>query len=247
VLLTSCSRGPAPGTAALPTGHSTAVAPTATSDSNSRAASVPSVSGDSSAPSVAPEEDERLPAPLADRLARGSGEASDLALAEGDSAYAADELAKAERAYRRALSLAPRDPAPRVGLVRVALLRSELSQGYAVAPDDARVRSWLKDLDGALGLDPDYAPALLERGRLLLMLGDAEAARGVLERAVALLPGHAEAESALGVALIARGDSEGAVKRFRRASRLDPDNPDRLTNLGTAYMMLGRVGEAISA
>jgi tetratricopeptide (TPR) repeat protein len=182
-----------------------------------------------------------------EQLARGTGTAADTKLAEGDAALEADDYDNAAKHYGEAKRLAPEDPAPLVGLARVALRRSGIELGYASAPKDPQVQGVLRTLDRALRLDPRFAPALLERGRALLILGEAEPALSALRGAAKGLPHDAEAQSALGVALLATGAPGDALQHFQRASQLDPNNPERLTNLGTAYMMRGRVPEAVRA
>jgi hypothetical protein len=54
-------------------------------------------------------------------LARGTEDASDKQLALGDSAYEAEKYKEARQYYRKAEQLAPKDPAPKVGLVRVSV------------------------------------------------------------------------------------------------------------------------------
>ena len=180
-------------------------------------------------------------------LARGDGSPADSHLLDGDKAYLADRHREAHRHYSKAKRLAPKDPAPAVGLIRVAIAASKVPKDYAGAPNHPRVKGWLRQLDGVLKNHPEFGPAHLERGRLLLMLGKAKPAREALEEAKRRLPRDPEARSALGVALLASGRAEDALTELGRAAHLDPDNPDRLTNWGTALMMRGRVKEAIRA
>jgi Flp pilus assembly protein TadD len=180
-------------------------------------------------------------------LARGSGDPADDELRAGDEAYQKDDLVAARRHYTRARTLAPRDPAPRVGLLRVRLGEASVPTDYAALPGDRRVRQLLDETGAILKLKADYAPAWLEQGRLWLILGDANAALKSLERAESLEPHDAETQSALGVAWLATGKSDTALEHFRRAADLDPDDPDRLTNLGTAYLMRGLVNDAVRA
>jgi Flp pilus assembly protein TadD len=180
-------------------------------------------------------------------LSRGTGDALDAALFEGDKAYAADQLAAAEQHYTRAKKLAPRDPAPEVGLVRVALSKSGVATDYAAAPKDKKIGALEKRVSAVIRAHASYGPARVERGRLLLILGLADQALSELEQAVTLEPNDPESHSALGVALLATGKADQALARFRRAAELDRDNPARLTNLGTAHMMRGQVEDAIKA
>ncbi|HEY3667806.1 MAG TPA: hypothetical protein VGL19_17510, partial [Polyangiaceae bacterium] len=54
--------------------------------------------------------------PVQSGLARGTSEPSDLELSAGDRAYQADDLNGARAHYEKARRLAPKDPAPQVGL-----------------------------------------------------------------------------------------------------------------------------------
>ncbi|HYP91317.1 MAG TPA: tetratricopeptide repeat protein, partial [Polyangiaceae bacterium] len=176
---------------------------------------------------VAPPAAEPEPSPPTDGLSRGSGDPADRELAQADAAYQAEKYAQARAHFRRAEQLAPKDPAPKVGLVRVSVAEADLPLDYASAAKDPRLPGLLRLLDAALKLDPDFAPALMERGQLLLIQGKAEAASSALERAVQLAPRHAEAQSALGVALLALGRAKESLAYFERAAALDRDNPER--------------------
>lgn len=190
----------------------------------------------------------RVNRPLASGpLARGGDAAFERALAAGDVALDADDWVTARREYGRARELVDTDPAPRVGLARVALAATGLDYAYAASPGDARLVALGRELDAVLAQAPDYAPAVLERGRIALLLGDATTARTALRRAVALASEDAEAHSALAVAELALGQTASALGHFRRAAALEPTVPERLINLGTAYLMRAEVRPAIEA
>lgn len=168
-------------------------------------------------------------------------------LARGDAALAANELEVAAGHFDAAGSLDPSQPAPRVGLVRVRWAKLELPTAYGEAPNHPELRELVAVLDDILSGHPEYPPALLEKGRLLLVLGDAPLALSSLTRAVALAPNDAESRSALGVAYLATGEPELALEQLELSAKLEPNEPERLTNLGTAYMLRGRLSEAIAS
>ena len=182
-----------------------------------------------------------------ERLSRGTDSAADRELTLGDRAYHEDDLKTARQHYTEAKRLAARDPAPRAGLVRVGLLQANIATDYASGKGNPKVTRFLREIDEALKLEPDYAPALIERGRLLLILGRAESALSALKQGIALKARDPEAHTAMGVALLATGDAKNAVEHFEQAATLDPANAERLANLGTAYMMRGRVEDATTA
>jgi len=208
----------------------------------------PTVSASASAkPPEPPPPEPPKPGKMPGGLSRGTGDALDAALFEGDKAYAADQLNAAKQHYQKAKQLAPKDPAPEVGLVRVALAESGVATDFAAAPKDKKIQALEKRVSALIKLHASYGPARVERGRLLLILGEAAKALAELEKGVELEPNDPESHSALGVALLATGKAEQALGRFRRAVELDRDNPARLANLGTAHMMRGQVDEAIKA
>ncbi len=178
-------------------------------------------------------------------LARGTGTQADRALGEGDEAYLAERWLEAARAYERARELAPSDPAPLVGKVRVAIAEAGVPTDHAGAPGHPVLKKAVETLRRAIRLDASYGPAHLEFGRALLVLGQAADAVASLREAARLLSGNPEAHSALGVALLATGKAKEAVESLRKAAKLDPDSVARQTNLGTALLLRGRVHRAV--
>jgi tetratricopeptide (TPR) repeat protein len=204
--------------------------------------------------SAAPELAPPLRAAAPDALAPGSGppavqgsEASlHRELAAGDAALREGRLDAAQMFFEAARHRAPSDPAAGLGLLRVRWARLGMPTAYAEAPQHPELQRLVAMADSLLADHADYAPAWLEKGRLLLVLGDASNARSSLLRSVAIDARDPEAHSALGVAYLAGGEAEKALNEFERATQLAPDVPERLTNLGTAYMLRGRISEAIA-
>jgi Flp pilus assembly protein TadD len=217
----------------VPPGSSSAAAPSGSASAPAAAATAPPRSGPTGL--------------VAGGLARGTDEPADKELLAGDHDYRAGDIPGAKKHYEAAKKLAPKDPAPQVGLVRARFAGGEVPTDYASAPNNPKVKALLAEVDSALRKHADYGPLHVERGRLLLVLGKADAALAALERGAALAPDDPEGQSALGVALLATGKADQALERLKRASELDPDDADRLTNLGTALMMRGNVSDAIVA
>jgi tetratricopeptide (TPR) repeat protein len=181
------------------------------------------------------------------KVARGTGTPADNLLVEGDALYAKGDYAAAEKAYKKAAALEVKDPAPIVGQVRARLGKDNVSTEYNAAPKSAPLAAAVRDLQRAIKLDDKYAPAHLELGRALLVLGKAHDAKTALKRAVELAPSDAEAHSALGVAHVAQGELDAAVVELTRAAELAPGDAPRQTNLGAALLLKGRTQEAIRA
>ncbi len=178
-------------------------------------------------------------------LARNDGALADPELSQGDQAFAVEDWSSAGRAYEAARRKAPADPAAYVGLARVRLAEKQLPLAFAAAPGDRAAQAALALADRALALDSSYGLAQLERGRILLILGDASLAIESFAKAQQLLPRNAEAYGGMGVARLATGAVKEALLGFKEAARLEPGNAARLGNLGTAHLMLGQVTEAL--
>ncbi len=131
--------------------------------------------------------------------------------------------------FARAVTLDAADPVGWTGLAGV-----EAALGEPAA---------LGSYDRARALAPDYAPAALGRGQLLLRLGRAEEAIPNLEAALAS-PDSASAHDGLGVAYALAGDSARAVAHLTRAVALAPDRPFFLVHLG---LFSAEAGDPIAA
>jgi Tfp pilus assembly protein PilF len=191
------------------------------------------------------------PAPAKDRsstrLVRGVGDAADRLLELGEAALDREAYTLAKQYFADAQAALPEHPAPIVGLCLAELGLQQIPTEYAAAVDDARLAPIAEQLERALRLDPEYAPALLQRGRLLLIQGMPKQAESSLRQAASQAADSAEAHSALAVALLAQGKTDAALRGFERAAELDPSNVERLTNLGTAYFMEGRLARALES
>ena len=229
---------------AEPTASANAVAP---SPADPALPSAPPVAPPPEPEPQAPPPGPPPPLPATAKLARGTGTPSDSALAAGDLAFDADDFAKAEEKYREAAKRAPKDAAPLVGLARVGMAKTNLATDYNIAPKNPALEKAVAQLRQAIKLDAKFAPAHIELGRALLMLGKAPDALAALHKAVELSPDDAEAHSALGVAQLATGHADEALVELARAAELDPGSAPRQTNLGTALLMRGRVTDALRA
>ena len=178
-------------------------------------------------------------------LSQGIDSPVDRALAAGDQALDAGNLVAALRAYDSARGLAPRAAAPLVGVARVRVTMTDVAMDYAAGKGNADILAARGMLKRAVTIDPAYAPAQVELGRVLLLLGDASGAMDSLHRAVTLAPDDAEAHSVLGVASLATGHADEAVGELRAAARLDRGSAARHGNLATALLMGGKVSDAV--
>ncbi len=83
------------------------------------------------------------------------------------------------------------------------------------------------DFEEALKLVPDYAPALVNLGNVLLENGRLEDAVASYERAIAADAGYAAAYFNLSVARKRQGEFAAAVRALRTAQKLEARSPNR--------------------
>ncbi len=180
-------------------------------------------------------------------LARHNNTPADRALDEGDSAYRLGQFLGAQKAYEKAVGLAPKDPAPIVGVVRSRLSAENAPVDIAAAPKHPGLEAAVVDLEKAVRLDEKFVPARLELGRTFLVLGRMDEALAVLRRAIDLVPQHAEVHSTFGVALLASGMVEAGARELQIAAGMDANSAVRFQNMGTALFALGKPSEAVQA
>ncbi len=128
-------------------------------------------------------------------------------------------------AFERAIRLDPKEFAWRYYLV--------LTQEGAAQPEQA-----LAAVSDALRIRPDYTPAVLKRGALLLKLGRFQESDAVLEPLLAQSPGSAETLYTLGRLKFAQGDFAAAEDLYRRACQAYP-------TYGAAWFGLAEAGRRL--
>ncbi len=106
-------------------------------------------------------------------------------------------------------------------------------------PDEA-----LAAVSDALRIHPDYAPAVLKRGALLLKLGRFQESDAVLEPLLAKNPGSAETLYTLGRVKFAQGDFTAAEDLYRRACEAYPTYGAAWFGLAEAGRRLGHSAES---
>jgi Flp pilus assembly protein TadD len=97
----------------------------------------------------------------------------------------------------------------------------------------------------AIGLEPNYEPALAGLGNVDLNLGRATEASQMFQKALRLNPDDVKAVTNYGTALQALGEFDAAKAQFQRAISLVPDNDDAYCDLGVLLFQTGDAGGAI--
>ena len=107
-------------------------------------------------------------------------------------------------------------------------------------PDDA-----VTQLQAALRIEPEHAPAHYNLGYTLVLLGRSEEAIASYERAIAIRADYAAARHNLGGLLQAQGRLPEAAEQFRLALESEPGNAGTYFNLGMLLQMQGDTSGAI--
>lgn len=185
-----------------------------------------------------------------------------------------EQYDRAVAAYQKALAILPCDANThdllgdlyrKLGKVDEAL--HEYQESVRYAPDDFTAwhaigqileeRGQMDEAKAAYEKAVAAAEAYLKRnprdatvtytlGLMYLLLGDAERAIALLQKALALQP-SAEGHRALGNAYSEAGEYEKALEEYQAALALDPQNVATWVALGNTYDKLGRTEEAIAA
>ncbi len=166
---------------------------------------------------------------------------------EGRRLRASGQLPEAEKAYRRALGLAPKNTDILVALGLVAGSQQKFDeaghffdQALAIRPGllDARLGKvrlaiWQGDVPGArakiddvLGTAPDNAEALSLDARISLLEQNYVRAEQSFHRVLAIDPRNAEALVGIGDVRRAHGDDDAARDAYRQALALEPGSRD---------------------
>jgi tetratricopeptide (TPR) repeat protein len=200
------------------------------------------------------------------RFAAAAFSMADLALGRGD-------LDEAEKWARAALAAAPGERRAEMLLADIGIKRASATRddpgdaglrprGQAAATPRERAerffalaeQAWAQDrpegavqaLEGAVEVDPTFAPGFEALGRLHLSLGRPAKALGPLRRALALEPARMGAREALAEAEIAAGEA-GALETARaavEAGRGAPGEARRQALLASALDAAGRPDDA---
>jgi tetratricopeptide (TPR) repeat protein len=145
-------------------------------------------------------------------------------------------FAAAIKAYRKAVELAPEDPACHYGLGEFLL--------HDMHDPEGAIPEYRKAID----LDPDYARAWSCLGRALCDKGELERALAACRKATQLAPNDSRVRVNLGVLLCDHvRDYDGAIREFREAIRLDDENAVFHFNLANALDKKGRFSSALKA
>ena len=126
------------------------------------------------------------------------------------------------------------------------------------APSPEGLRQARRELEQAVGLDPNYAPAWAHLGaaKTLLIFGQHDPGLGRqdlpqviadIEHAIALDPLLATSWRALSAAIDSSQNPEAAVSAAERSIELGPGDPDNWVALATALHHAGRTQAAIEA
>jgi Flp pilus assembly protein TadD len=171
---------------------------------------------------------------VASRGGSGCGESSEqaieaqAAIQAGRQYLANQQYGQATAAFQRARELAPHDPWPLYGLAQIDLALAQTSSA------EHRFRE-------ALAIDPHFAPAWADLGKVLCVTGRSSEATAVLERAQAESPGNLSIRMMLAQNLLRDGQADRAIEVCEDCLKLP--GADRIANLltilGQAHLQAG--------
>ena len=145
---------------------------------------------------------------------------------------------RALRHARLAVQLAPEDADAVAALaLRTAATTRDDEQAVALA-------------QRAVAINPHSAPVLVRCGYACLLVGRAEQALGLFQRALRLRaadPATAASWSGIGYALLALGRDAEAIEAGRRAAQHDPESADAFRVLAAAFVFSDRADDAGAA
>jgi tetratricopeptide (TPR) repeat protein len=96
-------------------------------------------------------------------------------------------------------------------------------------------------------VQPDYAEANYNLGRVLLLKGDTDKAMGYLDKTFAANSDATAKWFNLGNAFLQQQDWQCAIVCYQQAIKMNPRLADAYANLGVALSRKGELGEAINA
>jgi YaiO family outer membrane protein len=134
---------------------------------------------------------------------------------------AANNLAEAERIYRKALKLSPRNTDLLVSLGFVVGAQQRFSEADQL-------------FDQALAMQPGLLDARIGKVRLAIWQGDVQLARSRVDEVLASAPANTEALGLEARVLLLEGDSRTAEQAFERVLSTDPRNAEALVGIGDA-------------
>jgi tetratricopeptide (TPR) repeat protein len=178
------------------------------------------------------------------------------------------EVQPAREAFEKSLQLDPNLAEARVNLALIQAQNGEYGparenldraiQLQGATPAAAythylRAKTWVgqkqtvkaaAELEIAVKLRPDFAPAWSDLGGARRLLGDIEGGQKALERAVALDPEDGTAQYRLGLVYLENREPHNAIEHFQSALRHEPGDRATLYNLALAYRRDGQEDEA---
>lgn len=145
------------------------------------------------------------------------------AAAEGNAAFVQRDYARARRAYRKVLELAPDNL---LGLVNLGVV--EFTDGKIDAAE--------KLLRRAVQIRIENAPAWLTLGVIYMDRDQLDAALAALTQATLQDPRNPRARNFLGVVAGRKGWPDAAQDQLRKALEIDPNYSDAHYNLALSYL-----------
>src|SRR5574337_247642 len=147
--------------------------------------------------------------------------------------YRLNRFDEMEEVITEAKSRFPSSPQPPTQAALLGLIQGRVAE--------ARL-----ELDHALTLDPDYAPAHGLRSNIALVRNEKDTAHQAAQQAIAANPSSASSYLALSLVKQAEFRLDDALQSARKAMELEPDNPMAMIQVARLLFGLGNLSEAVS-
>jgi protein O-mannosyl-transferase len=138
----------------------------------------------------------------------------------------------AARLYEHSLQATPRSAKLHYNLGAILEGRKDFAQASS-------------EYNKAVGLEPNYEPALAGLGNVDLNLGRMKEASQMFQKALQLKPDDVKAATNYGTALQSLGEFDAAKAQFQHAISLAPDNDDAYCDLGVLLFQTGDASGAV--
>lgn len=184
----------------------------------------------------------------------------------GNQALNANNLPDAEKYYREALNIAPREAGAYVNLGFVKLQQKEFDEArtllkYALEIDPENFDAWYilggiheieNDFAAAIELyrkviviKPDFNLAYHDCGRLLQLGGQRAEALEVVKSGIAHIPNETEFYLVAGILQLGLGQLADAISSYESAMLLEPESPEPYINMVSAMISMGDYAGAV--
>jgi len=178
----------------------------------------------------------------------------------------ADDIDRAEDAYRKALEFNPKNSDAYNGIGSVLIRKGQVEEAFSyfnkalemdpknkavyfnlglAQSEQGNLNEAIRYYDHALAIDPNYTDALCNMGVIFASMGRDDEAAAYYDKALESDPTHIVAHSNLGNLLAKQKKYDEAIAHYKEAIKYDADFLNAHFNLGLALLITEQYDEAI--